>query len=82
MRILSLDTELVEYLKKRRIYVKFEKQKNLFETNHFHPSLNTEILEPKHLRFYSFRIDRKFRAIFVYRSEDVVEILDINNHYQ
>lgn len=82
MVILPLDQELVEYLKKRRLYDKFEKQKNLFEKNPFHPSLNTEILKPKHLRFYSFRIDRKYRAIFVYRSEDIVEIVDINNHYQ
>jgi len=61
---------------------KFEKQKQLFEENPFHPGLNTEILEPRRFKIYSFRIDRKYRAIFIYRDENAIEILDVNNHYQ
>ncbi|MEK7503090.1 MAG: hypothetical protein AAB556_01440 [Patescibacteria group bacterium] len=82
MKILPLGSELIEYLKKRGLATKFEKQKNFFEENPFHPSLNIEILEPKNLEFYSFRIDRKYRAIFIYRGNGVVEIIDINNHYK
>lgn len=47
-----------------------------------HPGLHTEALEPKYLKIYSFRVTKKYRAIFIYRGPDVVEIIDINNHYQ
>ena len=33
------------------------------------------------MRLWSFRIDRKYRAIFIFRGKDAVEVLDINNHY-
>lgn len=82
MKILPLHPELIEYLKRRRLDEKFEKQKMLFEENLFHPSLNTELLEPKRMKIWSFRIDRKYRAIFIFRSHNAVEIIDVNNHYQ
>lgn len=82
MKILPLHPELEVYLKKRSIRAKYAKQKRLFEQNIFHPSLHTELLEPAHMRFFSFRIDRKYRAIFIYCSSDTVEIIDINNHYR
>lgn len=62
--------------------MKFEKQKCLFEKSPFHPSLATELLEPKKMRVWSFRVDRKYRAIFIFRDTDAVEIIDVNNHYQ
>ena len=34
------------------------------------------------MKIWRFRIDRKYRAIFIFRERDVIEILDINNHYQ
>ncbi|MBI2465900.1 MAG: hypothetical protein HYV66_01560 [Candidatus Sungbacteria bacterium] len=61
---------------------RFNKQKKLFEANTLHTSLKTEILEPKNLRIYSFRITRNWRAIFVYIGQDTIEIIDINNHYK
>lgn len=82
MNILLLHHELREYLRKRRLEKKFEKQKLLFERNPFHPGLETELLEPKDMRLWSFRIDRKYRAIFIFREKDVVEIIDINNYYR
>lgn len=82
MFILPLHPELEKYLKKRVLGAKFSKQKKLFEHNIFHPSLNIELLEPRHLRVFSFRIDRKYRAIFIYLNVDTVEVVDINNHYQ
>lgn len=82
MNILPLHYELLEYLRKRRLEKKFAKQKLLFEQNPFHPGLETELLEPKDMRLWSFRIDRKYRAIFIFLTKDIVEILDINNHYQ
>lgn len=82
MIILPLHPEIVIYLKKRNLIKKFEKQARLFELNHFYPSLETELLEPREMRIWSFRIDQKYRAIFIFRERDVVEILDVNNHYR
>jgi Txe/YoeB family toxin of Txe-Axe toxin-antitoxin module len=82
MKILSLHFDVVEYLKKRRLERKFEKQKAFFEQNPFHPGLETELLEPKHMRIWSFRINRKYRALFIFRTSDTIEIIDVNNHYQ
>lgn len=52
------------------------------KTTEKHPSLNTEKLLPKKLNIYSFRIDLKWRAIFIVRKDGVAEIIDINPHYQ
>lgn len=65
MNILLLHNELLKYLRKRRLEKKFLKQKILFERNPFHPGLETELLEPKNMRLWSFRVDRKYRAIFI-----------------
>ena len=82
MFVLPLARELEEYLKKHQLGAKFVKQKRLFEGNRAHPGLNVELMEPTHLRFYSFRIDRKYRVIFIFVQKDVIEVIDINNHYQ
>ena len=82
MKILSLYREVIVYLRERNLTKKFNKQCVLFQKNPFHPSLETELLEPRSLRIWSFRVDRKYRAIFIFREKDTVEILDVNNHYQ
>lgn len=82
MKIFFIHPEIIEYLKKKGLEKKFEKQKIFFEQNFFHPSLNTELLEPKKMRVWSFKIDQKYRAIFIFRNSDTVEIIDVNNHYQ
>jgi len=50
MKILPLHSEIKEYLKKRGLERKFEKQKQLFEKNPFYPGLQTELLEPRKMR--------------------------------
>lgn len=82
MKILPLHKEIAVYLKKRRLEKKFKKQKFLFGQNPFHPGLGTELLEPPQFKIWSFRIDRKYRAIFIFRDKNTIEILDVNNHYQ
>ena len=82
MKIKELRKDLKEYLKTHNLEKKFNKAKKLFENNPFHPSLNTEILEPKHLKIYSFRIDKKYRAIFIYLDNQEIEIIAITNHYK
>ena len=65
MKIKLLKDDIKKYLKKYQLEKKFEKAKRLFEQDIRHPSLNVELLEPKHLKVYSFRLDRKYRAIFI-----------------
>lgn len=76
-----LSKRVQKQLAKLHLAKKFEKQKTLFETNPAHPSLNTEKLEPKSVGLYSFRIDKKYRAIFRIRNA-VAEIIHITKHYQ
>ena len=64
MKIKPLKDDINKYLKNYQLGKKFQKAKELFEQDINHPSLNVEILEPKHLKVYSFRLDKKYRAIF------------------
>jgi len=82
MKILPVHPEILDYLRRRGLEKKFFKQAKLFKQDPHYPSLEFELLEPRHLRIYSFRIDRKYRAIFIFRDHDMIEIIDVNNHYQ
>jgi len=82
MHVKPLRKDLVRYLQKHNLTRKFAKQFKIFSENPRHPSLHTEILQPKTLRIYSFRIDLHYRAIFIFSSMDEVEIIDINPHYE
>ena len=70
-----------EYLKRHQLEKKFHKAVGFLEQDTNHPALNVEVLEPKHLRVYSFRIDRKYRAIFVMTGNEI-EIITVTNHYK
>lgn len=80
-KIKDIRLDLLIFLKKRNLTKRFRKQARLFEINPKYPSLQTEILEPKELKIYSFRVDKKYRAIFIY-TDNEIEIIDINNHYK
>lgn len=82
MRILPVHPEIKKYLRARKLEKKFEKQMSLFTNNPFHSSLKTELLEPKKMKIWSFRIDRKYRALFIFLEKDVIEIIDVNDHYR
>lgn len=82
MQIKPLNKKLKRYLTIHQLERKFEKQSKFFKQDPSYPSLNTELLEPESERVYSFRIDKKYRAIFIFTSTEEVEILDINDHYQ
>jgi len=81
MIIKPLRDDLVKYIQMHNLQSKWEKSKKLFETNHKHPSLNTELLEPAWRGIYSFRLDRKYRALF-FIEETEVEVFKITNHYK
>ncbi len=81
MQIKPLNSRLRQYLKKHQLNRKFNKQLKLFQLNPYYPSLHTELLEPKSVGIYSFRIDKKYRSLFIIVKEEV-EIIDINDHYK
>ena len=54
----------------------------LFESNLRHPSLHVELLEPRWRGIYSFRLDRKFRALFFITLDGEAEVFQITNHYR
>ena len=80
--IVDLRDDINKYLRKHGLTKKWEKAKKLFENDPSHPSLNTELLEPKHRLIYSFRLDKKYRAIFICMPEDKVEIITVTKHYR
>ena len=81
MRIKQLNANVRKQLAHFSLQKKYHKQALLFTINPAHPSLNTEKLEPKTVGLYSFRIDRRYRAIFRIRVGQA-EILHITKHYQ
>ena len=80
MQFLPLSKHLQTILNKHKLQKAFEKQKRLFEKNWRHPSLHTEILEPRYLKIYSFRITLKWRALF-FIQEGKVEVFDITDYH-
>lgn len=73
--------DILELLKKRNLTKKWLKARSLFEKNIRYPSLNVELMKPHWRGIYSFRIDKKYRALF-FMSENKVEIFQITNHYK
>lgn len=81
MKAKPLNPELLKYLRKHNLEKKFNRQLLILQNNTRHPSLHTEILEPKSRKIYSIRVDIKYRAIFIIRNS-AIEIIDVNDHYQ
>lgn len=81
-QILPLNDKVKAYLKKHNLNSKWQKAKELFEENINHPSLNTELLEPKKDDIYSFRLDHKYRALFIDLENNQIEIILVTNHYK
>jgi len=77
-----IDPEIIKYLRERGLTKKFNKQIEFFRSNPAHPSLNFELLRPNQTNIFSIRIDRKYRALFVFTEDDTVSIIEVNNHYQ
>ena len=80
--IAELREDIRQYIQKHGLLKKWEKAKRLFENSPSYPSLNTELLEPRHRLIYSFRIDKKYRALFICLSDDKIEIIAVTKHYR
>ncbi len=82
MKIKPLRKDLEEYLDNHHLLKKWEKASLMFENNIRHPSLNTELLEPRWRGIYSFRLDQKYRALFFITPKGEAEVFQITNHYK
>jgi len=81
MKIRPVESHTLRRIKKWRLEKKWAKAIFLFRSNPKHPSLNLELLEPKHRGVYSFRLDKKYRVLFFIDGGEI-EIFQITNHYK
>ncbi|MDO8570986.1 MAG: hypothetical protein Q7R97_05380 [Candidatus Daviesbacteria bacterium] len=83
MNYTPLRPKVIQYLLRHNLTKKFEKQIQLLLENPRHPSLHTELLEPHELGIRSFRINKSYRTLFIYDSENGnIKIVAITKHYQ
>jgi Txe/YoeB family toxin of Txe-Axe toxin-antitoxin module len=82
MKLVPLREDLIQYLETHNLKKKWIKVSAIFENNHQHPSLNSELLEPHWHGIYSFRIDKKYRALFFIKPDNTAEVFAITNHYK
>ncbi len=81
--ILPYSKNIIQKAIKYGIEKRFHKQCTYLAQNPQHPSLHTELLEPKQHGIYSFRIDQKYRALFFFhKDKSAIEILTITVHYR
>lgn len=81
MIIKPLRPDIEETIDTYHLRRKWVKAQQLFEANIRHPSLHTELLEPHWRGIYSFRLDRKYRALF-FIAEGQAEVFKLTNHYK
>lgn len=82
MEVFPANELVLKKLKKYGLARKYSKQIKLLESNIYHPRLNVELLEPKKMGIYSFRVDRKYRVIFIFRNKnELIEVLNVTVHY-
>lgn len=77
-----LRKDIMVYIQRCGLLKKWLKIKVLFEENLRHPSLHTELMEPKENLIYSFRLNKKYRALFLVHANKSIEIIGVTNHYR
>ena len=81
MQVKPLRDDLEKFINQHDLRRQWEKAKKLFETNLRHPSLHTELLEPRWRGIYSFRLDKKYRTLF-FIAKGQAEVFQITKHYK
>ena len=80
MEIKIVTPKIRAFLRARGLDEKWKKAQTLFEKDIRHPSLHTELMEPKDEMIYSFRVDKKYRALFVIQNGAAL-VFRVTNHY-
>ena len=82
IEVLPLNRNIITKAQRLNVAKKLEKCIGLLKSNLEHPGLHVELLEPKSMGIWSFRVDRKIRALFIFRNDKkAIEILTITVHY-
>jgi hypothetical protein len=81
MEIKVATPKVTRYITLHGLKLRWGKAKLLFETDPRHPSLRTELLEPKDEMIFSFRIDKKYRALFMVKNS-IAFVFRVTNHYK
>ena len=81
MEIKVVTPKVFRDIKAHELDDKWVKAVALFESNIKHPSLKTELMAPKEEMIYSFRIDRKYRALFMIKNNTAF-VFRVTNHYR
>lgn len=81
MKLEPIRSDLEKYLEQHGLTKKWQKITRFFERNMRHPSLHTELLEPRWRGIYSFRIDKQYRALF-FVTDGKAEVFQITKHYR
>lgn len=58
-----------------------ERKKNFFINDPSHPSLHFELLQPKQLGRYSFRLNDQYRAIVIKNAPNEYTIIDVVDYH-
>lgn len=81
MKLKPLRKDIIEYLIIHKFDKKWVKTSRLFNKNIRYSSLRIELLEPRWRGIYSFRVDKKYRALF-FINDGIAEVFKITNHYK
>ncbi|MFZ1019475.1 MAG: hypothetical protein WAN61_00585 [Minisyncoccia bacterium] len=75
-------SDILIYAKDHNILSKLKKALEYLAMDIRHPSLKTELLNPKHDGIYSFRVDKKYRGLFFFNKKGEIEVFALTNHYR
>lgn len=64
-----------------RMTRQLDKKKDFFINNPLHPSLHFELLEPKQLGRYSFRLNDQYRAILIKNAPNEYTIINVEDYH-
>ena len=81
MEIKPLRADLKKYVEQHNLFEKWAKAKRLLKEDIRYPSLRVELLEPHSHGIYSFRLDKKYRALF-FITDGRAEVFQITKHYK
>ncbi len=61
------------------IQTKLDASLSLLIENPFHPLLHTKPLSGNLAGFYSFRVTRDWRVVFVFQAKDIIQLIRVGN---
>ena len=63
----------------RKLKPKLKTSLDILSQNPFHPALRTKSLSGKLAGYHSFRLDKDYRVVFVFSSNNTIHLLRVGN---